>query len=72
MISSGVEIMQSSIRDSTILSNSKIGTLSQISGSLIGRNSVIGGNSRLTNVIVGHDSVIPPGTTIMDTTWENQ
>mgnify|MGYP002639893069 FL=1 len=72
MISSGVEIMQSSIRDSTILSNSKIGTLSQISGSLIGRNSIIGENSRLTNVIVGHDSVIPPGTTIKDTTWENQ
>ena len=72
MIASGVEIVQSSIRESTILENSKIGKLSQISGSLIGRNSVIGENSRLTNVIVGHDSVIPSGTTINDTTWENQ
>ncbi|MBD42551.1 MAG: hypothetical protein CMB09_00370, partial [Euryarchaeota archaeon] len=72
MIASGVEIVQSSIRESTILENSKIGKLSQISGSLIGRNSVIGENSRLTNVIVGHDSVIPSGTTISDTTWENQ
>ena len=72
MIASGVEIVQSSIRESTILENSKIGKLSQISGSLIGRNSVIGENSRLTNVIVGHNSVIPPGTTITDTTWENQ
>ena len=72
MIASGVEIAQSSIKHSTILDNSKIGRLSQISGSLIGRNSIIGENSRLTNVIVGHDSVIPPGTTITDTTWENQ
>lgn len=72
MIASGVEIVQSSITHSTILDNSKIGRLSQISGSLIGRNSIIGENSRLTNVIVGHDSVIPPGTTITDTTWENQ
>ncbi len=72
MIASGVEIVQSSIRESTILENSKIGKLSQISGSLIGRNSVIGENSHLTNVIVGHDSVIPSGTTINDTTWENQ
>ena len=49
-----------------------IGESSQIYGSLIGRNSLIGKNSRLTNVIVGHNSVIPPGTTITDTTWENQ
>ena len=72
MVASGVEIMQSSIKHSTILDNCKIGESSQISGSLIGRNSIIGENSRLTNVIVGHNSVIPPGTTITDTTWENQ
>ena len=72
MISSGVEVVKSSISHSTVLDNSKIGKSSHISGSLIGRNSIIGENSRLTNVIVGHDSVIPPGTTITDTTWENQ
>ena len=72
MISSGVDVMKSSIAHSTVLDNSKIGESSHISGSLIGRNSIIGENSRLTNVIVGHDSVIPPGTTITDTTWENQ
>lgn len=72
MVASGVEIKQSSIKHTTILDNCKIGESSQISGSLIGRNSIIGENSRLTNVIVGHNSVIPPGTTITDTTWENQ
>ena len=72
MISSGVDVMKSSIAHSTVLDNSKIGESSHISGSLIGRNSIIGENSRLINVIVGHDSVIPPGTTITDTTWENQ
>ena len=72
MISSGVDVVRSSIAHSTVLDNSKIGESSHISGSLIGRNSIIGENSRLTNVIVGHDSVIPPGTTITDTTWENQ
>ena len=72
MVCSNVDIGDSLIEQSTILSGSKIGKKSVIVSSLIGQDCTIGDFCELTNTIVAHGSHIPNNTKISDGIWINE
>ena len=71
MVCSNVDIGDSSIEQSTILSGSKIGDKSVIVSTLIGQDCTIGDYCELTNTIVAHGSHIPNNTKVRDRVWIN-
>lgn len=69
MIAREVAVGNSLVKQSTILSDSKINNDCKIVRSLIGKNCEIGNNCNLEDVIVAHNSIIPDGTNLSDCTW---
>jgi ADP-glucose pyrophosphorylase len=69
MIEGNVDIGDSEVVESTILSGSSVGEKSIISSCLIGRNATIGSNCNLSGVVVDHNSIIPSQTNQIGGKW---
>lgn len=69
MIQTDVDVLNSKIHRSTLLSGTSVGNDSIIESCLVGRDVKIGSNVNLVDVVVDHGSLVPDGTNFSNGQW---
>ena len=69
MIQIDVDVQNSKIHRSTLLSGTSVGNDSTIESCLVGRDVKIGSNVNLIDVVVDHGSQVPDGTSLSNGQW---